>query len=912
MDGLRSSSATEKLHAETSFQHAVSLNDKNAVCLRWAGEAYHQYARRILSDPNESVEAQARSSLETARSWYERILESDSAVDQDAAALADLILERHQPKWSVLKAIEVKSELGVTFETLEDDSIILRGDVPETDVYTVIAPSPSERVNLVRLEALSDVSFPQNGPGAKTGNFHLTEFEVDVINPRQETRSSERVTFSDAFATFEQGGRKGNPWGAVVGSIDGDPTTGRWAIAGGTGKSHSAIYQLTESLSISHGDRLRCRLHFSDSEWKSTLLGRFRISVSESDMSTSMIDTWFETKKTSNPWIRLAAAHLLDGQTAQAKLALSRAVAQADNASQRRNMATQIVANSQVRDAILKNAPDDPFLLVAIAEQYRNNGKLELASETIDRARGLFREALVNDPDNEVIAGGLADLIFEQHKDDPRWNILVPQEAESEGGATLTVLDDHSILAGGLNPDRDTYRVVYSIPQSRTLSHVRLEALTHETLPKNGPGRLDIGRFRLNAFDIKVQPPTSETPSSKITFNRAWWTHHHQGRFPVSASGHWNIYGAQGQDQFAIWSLSAPAVVEAGTQLICELTCAGNPRLPGENLGRFRVSILESHPTGQQDVWNAAMQAKPSWEKLGWCFVLEGDAEAGAAALARAISRETDTAARLNLIELIKEQEEVWTALQKILPDEPAVKAIRLRQQAEQFVAEDQVAQALKCYEQIAELPGYDLDLAATKELYARTMQWERALDGFEKTNDFRLAFMLYQVGRYDDYHEEVRKRLANYKEFDGDWRINSYLVLALLQPVTDDLHEAVHELALENVEKNDWLAGQAMYRLGRFTQWYAELSEDSHVRKNQDPFVVVIDRFTNDPSEDHRRLLEQSINQLQARANQQLRDGQLDKNWRGYIIRLSFIREAKRVLNESSKAAEDEGKPKK
>jgi tetratricopeptide (TPR) repeat protein len=354
--------------------------------------------------------------------------------------------------------------------------------------------------------------------------------------------------------------------------------------------------------------------------------------------------------------------------------------------------------------------------------------------------------------------------------------------------------------------------------------------------------------------------------------------------------------------------VAVPADVEAGATLICQFTCGGDSRYPGQNIGRFRVSTFERHPTGQQGVWNAAMQAMPSWEKLGWCYLLEGDVAAGAAALTKAITGETHNAARLNLIELISEQEEVLPALQKTLPDEPAVKAFRLRREAEHFVANDQVGQALNCYEQLAELPGYELDLGATKELYARTMQWERALDGFEKTNDFRRAFMLYQVGRYEDYQEELRKRLADYKEFNGDWRSQSYLVLALLQPVTEELHDAVTELARKQVGKNDWIAGQAMYRLGRFTQWYAELSEDSSVRKKQDPFVVAIDRFANDPSEENRRLLKQIVDIQQERANRQLRDGQLGKDWRGHIVRQSFVLEAERLLEQDDNVKQPSG----
>src|SRR5262249_19301515 len=67
------------------------------------------------------------------------------------------------------------------------------------------------------------------------------------------------------------------------------------------------------------------------------------------------------------------------------------------------------------------------------------------------------------------------------------WTVLKPVEAKSELGATLTVLPDDSILASGANPPNDRYRVVLTIPKDIDLAAVRLEALTHPSLPGNGP-----------------------------------------------------------------------------------------------------------------------------------------------------------------------------------------------------------------------------------------------------------------------------------------------------------------------------------------------------------------------------------------------------------------------------------------
>ena len=42
---------------------------------------------------------------------------------------------------------------------------------------------------------------------------------------------------------------------------------------------------------------------------------------------------------------------------------------------------------------------------------------------------------------------------------DQQWAVLLPGKFTSAGGATLKLLDDKSILAGGKNPNADTYTI---------------------------------------------------------------------------------------------------------------------------------------------------------------------------------------------------------------------------------------------------------------------------------------------------------------------------------------------------------------------------------------------------------------------------------------------------------------------
>ena len=97
----------------------------------------------------------------------------------------------------------------------------------------------------------------------------------------------------------------------------------------------------------------------------------------------------------------------------------------------------------------------------------------------------------------------------------PRWTTLKPTSLSSKGGATLEILEDNSILASGTNPEQEIYEVIAELPPGKW-SAVRLEGLTHESLPKGGVGRSDNSNVVLTDFAVFIAPPAeedSETPS---------------------------------------------------------------------------------------------------------------------------------------------------------------------------------------------------------------------------------------------------------------------------------------------------------------------------------------------------------------------------------------------------------------
>ncbi len=86
-----------------------------------------------------------------------------------------------------------------------------------------------------------------------------------------------------------------------------------------------------------------------------------------------------------------------------------------------------------------------------------------------------------------------------------QWKVLKPAKLISEGGASLKLLDDGSVLATGKNPNADNYTF-----EARTdlagITAVRLEVMPDATLPQGGPGRDSEGNFFLSDFEVVAKP----------------------------------------------------------------------------------------------------------------------------------------------------------------------------------------------------------------------------------------------------------------------------------------------------------------------------------------------------------------------------------------------------------------------
>ena len=85
------------------------------------------------------------------------------------------------------------------------------------------------------------------------------------------------------------------------------------------------------------------------------------------------------------------------------------------------------------------------------------------------------------------------------------WEVLDFKEVEVASKATMDVLYDGSILASGANVDFDKYTLTANL-NIQDVRAFRIEALTHPSLPFNGPGRSHDGQFRLAGLEVEARP----------------------------------------------------------------------------------------------------------------------------------------------------------------------------------------------------------------------------------------------------------------------------------------------------------------------------------------------------------------------------------------------------------------------
>src|SRR5262249_18329582 len=154
-------------------------------------------------------------------------------------------------------------------------------------------------------------------------------------------------------------------------------------------------------------------------------------------------------------------------------------------------------------------------------------------------------------------------------------------------GSSLTRKTDFSILAGGTNPETDTYTITADAPLARVTA-LRLEVLPDESFSSRGPGRSDSGNFVLTNLQgsyCLARPGAAPRPWLFKTATADF----SQPGFPVLMSidrgpkTGWGIVPRTGERHFAIFEGEKP--LEASEPVKLTIRLEFKSELPRHLLG---------------------------------------------------------------------------------------------------------------------------------------------------------------------------------------------------------------------------------------------------------------------------------------------------------------------------------------
>ncbi len=560
--------------------------------------------------------AMARKLLERGQQHLAKNSPADATADLQKSRELFAELRRKPTKWTVLTPIDLKSAGGETLTVENDGSIFVSGPEPDRAVYTLKMKTDLPTVSAILLETIPDSRLPSGGAGRHiNGNFHVSELTAAIVAGTTE-RKSTPIAFSSVIADVE------TDEFVARNMIDGNPRT-RWDTYPNIHQSHWAVLVLKSPVRV-EGDSLVVTI--DSGEWSKHGLGRFRLSVTDEADEADLVMRVkilqdLKPRKEIDLHIALAKAAAQQGHTGDAEFSLIKALELAAGRDEKSKIVTVAASLAGVLDKLAAHAVDDTQFQAELACHFAAQGDPARAKAVLVTVRAALEVKLAKQPENTVLAGELADLLL---ADTTRWTVVKPTGMKSESGATLTVFDDHSILASGKNPLGDAYRIVTE-SELRLISVVRLEALTHESLPKRGPGRDEVrdpGNFEMVNLEVSHQNTDGQAVPIRLSQAVADYSASHATVSPTR----WNVQGGVSRPHAAVFLVDNPVKLANGGTMEFRLQFSNSTDWPKQNLGRFRLSVSDDPAAFDYELKRfAALKITDPWQKLAVAYQMIGD-----------------------------------------------------------------------------------------------------------------------------------------------------------------------------------------------------------------------------------------------------------------------------------------------
>lgn len=232
-----------------------------------------------------------------------------------------------------------------------------------------------------------------------------------------------------------------------------------------------------------------------------------------------------------------------------------------------------------------------PVLSMANAEQQKKLEEVKKAETEANKTRDALEKQLRAEQPawEQQMVGNAAQLA------EVEWQPIIPAEASSENGATLTIQPDGAVLVSGASPDTDDF-IITARPEVRGPTAIRLEALPDASLASGGSGRSPHGSWVLTEFKMLGGGKPVELSAARASFE--------QPGLPLT-----NVLDGKDDTGWGTWpQVSQPqeAVFELGSKFGSRSSFDFRPdvlmsfrlqfRSPHKQhaLGKFRLSITSS------------------------------------------------------------------------------------------------------------------------------------------------------------------------------------------------------------------------------------------------------------------------------------------------------------------------------
>jgi hypothetical protein len=205
---------------------------------------------------------------------------------------------------------------------------------------------------------------------------------------------------------------------------------------------------------------------------------------------------------------------------------------------------------------------------------------------TRERARlNAERKRLLTAGQKELLTAEARAAIAAWAKGRTAWRLLKSAKVTTARGSKPKALGDGSVLFEGPCPETEVTTIRANV--GKGVQAVRLEVLTHPSLPKQGPGRQDNGNLHLNEFRANDGKPVRAIRAVADFDQDGWTAAKAIDGNPTTA---WGIYPQVGKSHSIVFALERP--VKGDVTFTLEQTHGGR-----HLIGRMRLSVSESADT---------------------------------------------------------------------------------------------------------------------------------------------------------------------------------------------------------------------------------------------------------------------------------------------------------------------------